>query len=145
MKISIASDHAGFDLKESVKKILESLNVPYEDLGPDGTDSVDYPDYAVKVAKSVQKGNRGILICGTGIGMSITANRFRGVRAALCTDPYMAEMSRKHNNSNLLALGGRTQEDPETVSEIVKTWLDTEFEGGRHQRRLDKIDQIQTG
>lgn len=143
MKIAIASDHAGYQLKEEIRKALDSLNVEYEDLGPQGTDSVDYPDYARKVAEAVQTGSRGILCCGTGIGMSIAANKFHGVRAALCTDEYTARMSREHNDSNVLILGGRVMKDYGEVAGIVKVWLDTNFEGGRHQRRLDKIRQFE--
>ena len=143
MKIAIASDHAGYQLKEEIKKVLDSLNLEYEDLGPQGTDSVDYPDYARKVAEAVQKGSRGILCCGTGIGMSIAANKFKGVRAALCSDEFTARMSREHNDSNVLALGGRVLKDHEVVAGIVKVWLDARFEGGRHQRRLEKISQFE--
>lgn len=144
MRIAIASDHAGFHLKDEVKKVLDSLKVVYEDLGPENTDSVDYPDFARKVAEAVQEGNRGILICGTGIGMSIAANKFKGVRAALCNDAYSAQMSREHNDANILIMGGRVLTDVSQVLDIVKTWLQTEFEGGRHQRRLDKINQFES-
>jgi len=141
MKIAIASDHGGYHLKEQIKTILESLRVDYEDLGTNGPESVDYPDYAAMVAKQVQKGDRGILCCGTGIGMSITANKFRGVRAALCHDEYTARMSREHNDANILILGGRVQHSPEEVASMVSTWLQTGYEGGRHQKRLEKIEQ----
>lgn len=143
MRIAIASDHAGFHLKDEVKKVLDTLKVVYKDLGPDNTDSVDYPDFARKVAEAVQDGDRGILICGTGIGMSIAANKFKGVRAALCNDAYTAQMSREHNDANILIMGGRVLTDVSQVVNIVKTWLQTEFEGGRHQRRLDKINQFE--
>lgn len=143
MKIAIASDHAGYPLKEEIKKVLDSLSVEYDDLGPADTDSVDYPDYARKVAEAVQKGCRGILCCGTGIGMSIAANKFTGVRAALCSDEFTARMSREHNDANVLALGARVMKDHREVAGIVKVWLDTKFEGGRHQRRLDKIRQFE--
>ncbi len=139
MKIAIASDHGGFDLKEQIKKVLNTLGYEYEDLGTTGNESVDYPEYAVEVARKVQQGSRGILCCGTGIGMSITANKFKGVRAALCHDIYTARMSREHNDANILVLGGRVKHSAEQVAAMVKTWLETEFEGGRHQRRLDKI------
>jgi ribose 5-phosphate isomerase B len=139
MKIAIASDHGGFQLKEDIKSVLNSLGVEYQDFGTSGTDSVDYPDYAVMVAKEVQNGNRGILCCGTGIGMSIVANKFKGVRAALCHDVYTAEMSRKHNDANILILGGRLEHTIDKVTEMVKTWLHTDYEGGRHQKRLEKI------
>ena len=143
MRIAIASDHAGFHLKDEVKKVLDSLKVIYEDLGPENTDSVDYPDFARKVAEAVQEGNRGILICGTGIGMSIAANKFKGVRAALCNDVHSAQMSREHNDANILIMGGRVLSDVSQVVDIVKAWLQTEFQGGRHQRRLDKINQFE--
>jgi ribose 5-phosphate isomerase B len=141
MKIAIASDHGGYHLKEEIKSILESLGIDYNDLGTTGTESVDYPDYAVLVAKEVQLGRRGILCCGTGIGMSITANKFKGVRAALCHDEYTAEMSRRHNDANILILGGRLEHPAEKIAAIVKKWLQTEYEGGRHQKRLEKIAQ----
>jgi ribose 5-phosphate isomerase B len=144
MKIAIASDHAGFRLKDQIKKTLDSLQISYEDLGPDGTDSVDYPDFARKVAEAVQKGNRGILCCGTGIGMSIAANKFKGIRAAVCNDIYAAQMSREHNDANILIMGGRIVQDAEEVKNIVKTWLETSFQGGRHQRRIDKITDFET-
>ena len=139
MRVAIASDHGGFQLKEEIKSVLNSLGVEYHDFGTSGTDSVDYPDYAVMVAKEVQNGNRGILCCGTGIGMSIVANKFKGVRAALCHDVYTAEMSRKHNDANILILGGRLEYPSEKVAEMVATWLQTDYEGGRHQQRLEKI------
>lgn len=139
MKIAIASDHAGYELKEKIKQALESLRVEYEDCGTTGSESVDYPDYAKKVADFVQSGARGILCCGTGIGMSIAANKFKGIRAALCSDAYMARMSREHNDANVLVLGARVLKDFDEATGIVKAWLDADFEGGRHQRRLDKI------
>jgi ribose 5-phosphate isomerase B len=143
MRIAIASDHAGFQLKEEIKRTLQKMDVSFEDLGTKDTESVDYPDYAGKVARSVQQGNRGILCCGTGIGMSIAANKFKGIRAAVCSDAYTAQMSREHNDSNVLILGGRIMKDPEVVSEIVKVWIETEFQGGRHQKRLDKIKKLE--
>lgn len=145
MRIAIASDHAGFQLKEEIKRTLQKMDVSFEDLGTKDTESVDYPDYAGKVARSVQQGNRGILCCGTGIGMSIAANKFKGIRAAVCSDAYTAQMSREHNDSNVLILGGRIMKDPEVVSEIVKVWIETEFQGGRHQKRLDKIKEFEEG
>jgi ribose 5-phosphate isomerase B len=139
MKIAIASDHGGFHLKEEIKSILQSFGIEYQDLGTSNLESVDYPDYAALVAREVQKGQRGILCCGTGIGMSITANKFKGVRAALCHDEYTAEMSRRHNDSNILILGGRLDFPVEKIKAMIQKWLETEYEGGRHQRRLDKI------
>src|SRR5215204_712819 len=143
MKIVIASDHAGYPLKEAIKSILQSLEVDYEDMGPADTDSVDYPDYARKVALAIHEDVRGILCCGTGIGMSIAANKFSGIRAALCNDEYTARMSRAHNDSNVLILGGRVMKDFEDARGIVKAWLESAFEGGRHQRRLDKISHFE--
>jgi ribose 5-phosphate isomerase B len=143
MKIAIASDHAGRNLKEQIKKILDSVGLAYEDLGTNTTDSVDYPDYAKLVAESVQDGNRGILCCSTGIGMSIAANKFKGVRAALCTNALTAQLSREHNDSNVLILGERIVTDADEVSRIVQAWLQTEFAGGRHQRRVEKIKALE--
>lgn len=143
IRIAIASDHAGFHLKEQIKKILDSLQIAYDDYGTRDTESVDYPDYAQKVAQEVQNGKRGILCCGTGIGMSIAANKFKGVRAAICNDVYTAQMSREHNDSNILILGGRVHQDYQNVSEILRIWLETQFEGGRHQRRLEKISRLE--
>ena len=139
MKIAIASDHGGYHLKEEIKSVLSSMGIEYHDFGTSSTESVDYPDYAVMVAKEVQNGNRGILCCGTGIGMSITANKFKGIRAALCHDVFTAQMSRKHNDANILILGGRMDYPQEKVAEMVKAWLETNYEGGRHQKRLEKI------
>ena len=143
MKIAIASDHGGYGLKEQIKSVLDSLHVEYQDFGTNSTESVDYPDYAASVAKQVQRGDRGILCCGTGIGMSITANKFKGVRAALCYDEFTARMSRQHNDANVLVLGGRVQHTLQDVSTIIQTWLQTEYEGGRHQKRLEKIEQLE--
>lgn len=144
MKIALASDHGGFELKEDIKKYLLAKDYEVLDLGTDnGEESVDYPNYGKACGEAVVggKADRGIVFCGTGIGISITANKVKGVRCALCTSVFMAEMSRCHNNANLLALGGRTT-PLELALEIVKTWLATEFEGGRHQRRVDLIDQM---
>ena len=144
-KIAIASDHGGFELKETV--IAQLLNDGWEidDLGPNNEDSVDYPDYGIKLAEIIanKKVERGIVICGTGVGMSIVVNRFPGIRGTLCSDIYTAKMSREHNDSNILIMGGRVI-GRGLASEIVDTWLNTAFEGGRHQRRLDKINEIDT-
>ena len=144
-KIAIASDHGGFDLKEIVVAQLLKKNLDVDDLGPANDDPVDYPDYGVKLVESILNNNidRGILICGTGLGMSIVVNRFPGIRGTLCTDVYTAKMCRKHNDSNILILGGRAV-GKGLAAEIVETWLITKFEGGRHQRRLDKINKIDT-
>lgn len=139
MKIYIASDHVGFELKEEIKKHLAD-RMEVIDLGTNSAESVDYPDFAEKLVKNFE--DRGILICGTGIGMSIAANKFPGVRAALCHGEFTAEMSRKHNDTNVLVLGAQVV-DTETALKIVKIWLSAEFEGGRHQRRLDKLYKIE--
>ncbi len=143
-RIAIGSDHAGRELKEQVKTLLEGLGFETVDFGTDDDCSVDYPDYGEKVSQAVSEGRyqRGILICGTGLGMSIVANKFPGVRATLCHDEYTARMSREHNDSNILVLGGRVLEK-ETALKIVRVWLETSFEGGRHERRLKKISTIE--
>ncbi|MDA3901387.1 MAG: ribose 5-phosphate isomerase B [Spirochaetes bacterium] len=142
MKIAISSDHTGIDLKALIIKTFS--NIEFVDCGPSSTESVDYPDYTEKVAKAVQQGSvdGGIAICGTGIGASITANKFKGIRASLCLNGFMAEMTRKHNDSNVLVLGARVTGD-EVSLYIVDKWLSTEYEGGRHQRRIDKISVIE--
>lgn len=142
MKIALASDHAGFEMKEFIKSVLKGRKeIKVEDFGPKNEESVDYPDFGKPAAQSVADGenDRAILVCGTGLGMSITANKIRGIRATLCHNEYTAEMARRHNNSNVLVVGGRVLSQGE-VEQIVKVWLETGFEGGRHQRRLDKIE-----
>ncbi|MCF8069040.1 MAG: ribose 5-phosphate isomerase B [Desulfobacterales bacterium] len=141
--IIIGCDHAAYQLKNTVKAYLENRGVEVKDVGAFDETSVDYPDYAAKVAGSVAKGEfeRGILICGTGLGMSMAANRYSKVRAALCSDIFTAKMSRQHNNANVLVMGGRMIGDILAL-EIVKTWLETPFEGGRHQNRIDKFDNL---
>jgi len=138
MKIAIASDHAGFELKEVVKEFLKDYEVI--DFGAFSEESVDYPDTGFEAAIQVASGKceKGILICGSGIGMSIVANKVPGIRAALCQTKQFAELSRKHNNANILVLSGRFI-SKYLAKEIIETWLDTEFDGGRHQKRLDKI------
>ncbi len=138
--IAIGSDHGGFELKEAVKKFLLERGITVEDFGTNNNNSVDYPDFGEKVARRVSSGDaeKGVLVCGTGIGMSIVANKFPGVRAALVADPYMAKMAKEHNDANILVLGGRVL-DAEEAREMVENWLDSEFCGGRHQGRLDKI------
>ena len=142
MKIAVASDHGGYKLKEYLKKYLEEKGEEVIDLGTDSEESVDYPVYGKACGEAVVSGkaDRGIVCCGTGIGISIAANKVKGVRCALCTDVHMAEMSRKHNNANVLALGGRTTSD-EDARQITEAWLDTGFEGGRHQRRVNMLDE----
>ena len=142
--IVIGSDHGGLELKEAVKAVLASRGMAVADFGTDNSESVDYPDFAEKVASAVSRGEMdlGILICGTGIGMSIVANKFPGVRAALATDEFMAQMAREHNNANILVLGGRVL-SVDKATKMVNVWLDSSYEGGRHQRRLDKIAQLE--
>jgi ribose 5-phosphate isomerase B len=142
-KIALASDHGGFDLKESVIAHLLNTGWEVDDLGPHSGNSVDYPDYGIKLAEAVaeKKVDRGIVICGTGIGMSIVVNRYPGIRGTLCSDVFTAKLCREHNDSNILIMGGRVI-GKGLAAEIVNTWLNTPFEGGRHQRRLDKINQI---
>ena len=144
MKIAIGCDHAGVTLKNEITPILDDLNIEWEDFGTKDEESVDYPDFGEKVSRAVSEGrvDRGILICGTGIGMSIVANKFPGIRAALCQEDYSAKMSRLHNDSNMLVLPGRVIEKGMAVN-IVKAWFATDFEGGRHQDRLDKITAIE--
>ncbi|MGE4579347.1 MAG: ribose 5-phosphate isomerase B [Desulfuromonadales bacterium] len=140
----IASDHGGLELKEALKTYLQNRQVDVRDLGTNGSESVDYPDFGEKVARAVSLGeaDAGILICGTGIGMSIVANKFPGVRAALAHDEFTARMAKEHNNANVLVLGGRVEAANQGI-EMVAAWLDSEFEGGRHQRRLDKIAELE--
>jgi len=140
----IASDHGGLELKDAIKSFLEGRNIEVRDLGTMNSDSVDYPDYAERLALALTRGEaeNGILICGTGIGMSITANKFPGIRAALITDDFTARMSKEHNNANVIVMGGRVLK-PEEACEMVKAWLEADFEGGRHQNRLDKISRIE--
>ena len=144
MKIAIASDHAGFELKERIKKLLEDLGYKYKDFGTDSDESVDYPDYGLKVAEAVAKKeyNRGILICGTGIGMCMTANKIPGIRAALCHNVETAKLSREHNDSNILTFGARMI-DEKIARDMVKVWLKTEFLGDRHLRRINKMKEIE--
>ena len=143
-KIAIASDHAGFHGKEAIKKTLTELGVEYTDLGTHDETSVDYPDYAELVAKAVAAGEyeRGILVCGSGIGMEIAANKVPGIRAALAWNEETAKLSRTHNDANIIAVGERTT-PPETIDRIVRIFLTTDFEGGRHTRRIEKIAQLE--
>lgn len=143
MKIAIGSDHAGFSLKQELVAPLTSAGHEVLDLGTSSPDSVDYPDFAGAVARSVFSGeaDRGILVCGSGIGMSIAANRFPGIRAALCLDVETARLSRAHNDSNVLVLAGRKTGGAEARS-IVEAWLSAEFEGGRHAKRLQKLEAL---
>lgn len=144
MKVAISSDHGGNNLRKEIIELLKELNIEFEDFGPETADSVDYPDYAMPVAEGVASGkfDRGILICGTGIGMSIVANKVKGVRCALVHDVFSAKATRWHNNSNVLAMGERVI-GPGLAREIVETWLNTDFEGGRHERRVNKIAELE--
>ncbi len=144
MKIAIGCDHGGFELKEAVREYLEQEGIGYKDHGAFSTDSVDYVPIAAKAARQVAAGEAdyGILICSTGIGISIAANKVKGIRAALCTNEFCAEMTRRHNNANILCMGGKVV-DRETAVKLVKIFLHTEFEGGRHQRRISQIAQIE--
>lgn len=144
MKVAIGCDHAGITMKNEIIPVLEELGIEWEDSGTKSEESCDYPDFGERVSEAVSNGrvDRGILVCGTGIGMSIVANKFPGVRAALCHEDYSAKMSRLHNDANLLVLPGRII-DSKVAGDIVKVWFKTDFEGGRHQRRLDKITAIE--
>jgi ribose 5-phosphate isomerase B len=145
MKIAIGSDHAGFETKEKVKVILRALAHEVEDMGTDGKDSVDYPDFAIRVARAVSnhEADRGVAVCMTGAGMTIVANKVKEVRAALCLNEDMARMARAHNDANVLTLAQKYVPDAE-LEKIIKTWLDTEFEGGRHERRIKKIEELES-
>jgi ribose 5-phosphate isomerase B len=144
MTIAIGCDHAGVELKQQIIALLKDLHIECIDYGTDSTESVDYPDFGEKVSEAVSSGKiqKGILICGTGIGMSIVANKFPGVRASLCNELFTAKMSRLHNDANILVLGGRIV-GRDLAKEIVKTWVSTPFEGERHRRRLEKISHIE--
>ena len=144
MRIAIGCDHRGFELKQFVMKLIAQTGHSYEDFGSYTTDSVDYPDIAKKVAEVVARGEFtcGILICGTGIGMSIAANKVKGIRAALCRDAFSACRARQHNNANILCLSA--EEEQNIVPDILNAFLTSEFEGGRHQRRVDKITEMES-
>lgn len=144
MKIAIGSDHAGFELKSEIIVLLKEMGIECIDFGTNGPQSVDYPDFGEKVSTAVSKGevDRGLLICGTGIGMSIVANKFPNIRASLCNDLFTAKMSRLHNDANILVIGGRIV-GKDLAKEIVRVWFSTDFEGGRHLIRLEKIKKIE--
>lgn len=144
MEIAVGSDHAGYHLKEVLKKVLKEEGFEVIDVGAESEESVDYPDFAREVAQLVSEGKvkKGLLICGTGLGMAIVANKHKGVRATPCTDILSAKLSREHNDSNILCLGSRLIA-PYHAEEILKTWLNTPFSGGRHERRLNKIAKIE--
>lgn len=144
-KIALASDHAGFEEKEKVKQTLDDLGIEYEDFGTTSSDSVDYPDYARKVAEGVSSGEygQGLLVCGSGTGMAIAANKVKGVRAAVAWAPEIATLARQHNDANVLSLPARFIPEDQ-AAEIVKAWFAADFEGGRHERRVEKIKEIET-
>ena len=144
--IAIACDHGAVELKKEIEAMLDELGLTYQDFGTDSHASVDYPVYAEKAARAVTSGacDRGILLCGTGLGMSLAANKVRGIRCALCGDCYSAEMARRHNNANMLALGARVI-GPELAKKITQIFLTTDFEGGRHARRVGMIDTLDQG
>jgi ribose 5-phosphate isomerase B len=144
--IALGADHGGVLLKEAIKKYLDSENITYHDFGTFNEEAIDYAPIAAQVAHSIVNGEaeRGILCCGTGIGMSIAANKVKGIRASVCTDAFCTEMTRRHNNSNILCLGGRVIDEKQAV-QLVKIYIETEFEGGRHQRRVDEIAAIERG
>jgi len=141
--IALGSDHAGYGTKEQIKRLLDGLKEPYRDFGTAGEESTDYPDWAHTVSTSVMSGecDRGILVCGTGIGMAIVANKHKGIRAAVCESVTAARLSRQHNNANVLALGARII-GWESVVDIIKAFLSTSYEGGRHDRRIAKIHSL---
>jgi ribose 5-phosphate isomerase B len=143
-KVLIASDHAGLPGKEIITKTLDEMGVEYDDLGTTSLDSVDYPDYAEMVARGVARGeaDRGILVCGSGIGMEIAANKVPGVRAALAWNEETAKLARQHNDANIVAVGARTTA-PETIDKIIRAFLTTDFDGGRHARRIEKISRLE--
>lgn len=144
--IALACDHAALEMKQMVKDLLDELGLDYKDFGTYTAESCDYPVFAARAARAVASGecDRGIVICGTGIGMSIAANKVPGIRCALCGDPYSAELTRRHNDSNMLAMGARVI-GIEVARRIAQVWLTTEFEGGRHARRVDLITRIEQG
>ena len=144
--IAIACDHAALEMKQTIMKLMEEMGLEYKDFGTYTEDSCDYPIFASRAANAVTSGecDRGILICGTGIGMSIAANKVKGIRCALCHDTFSAEMTRRHNDSNMLAMGARTT-GIEVAKTIAKIWLETPFDGGRHERRVALISDIENG
>jgi ribose 5-phosphate isomerase B len=145
MKIAIGADHAGFEEKEKLKKTLDALGVEYEDLGTNSTESVDYPDFGAKVGRAVSSGEfeQGIVVCGSGIGIAIAANKIDGVRAAQAWNEETARLAREHNDANVLSIGARVIPEEE-IPKIVRAWFDAKFEGGRHAKRVEKITELET-
>jgi ribose 5-phosphate isomerase B len=144
--IGIGNDHIGFELKKAVIEVLDEYGLEYKDFGCFTSDRAEYPVFAQKVAKAVVSGecDRGILLCGTGVGISIAANKVKGIRAVVCSEPYSAKLAKEHNNANILAMGARVI-GTEMAKMILRAWLDAEFEGGRHQNRVDLISKIENG
>jgi ribose 5-phosphate isomerase B len=144
LKIAIGSDHAGFAEKEKIKKVLDEIGVEYEDFGTTSTDSVDYPDFGAKVGRAVAGGEveQGIVVCGSGIGIAIAANKIHGVRAAQAWNEETARLARQHNDANVLSIGARVLPEEE-IPKIVRAWLAAEFEGGRHEKRVEKITELE--
>ena len=143
-KIALGADHAGFEEKEKLKKTLDELGVEYEDVGTFSTDSVDYPDFAQKVGEKVESGEaeQGILVCGSGIGVAIAANKMHGIRAAQAWNEETARLARQHNNANVLTIGARVVPEEE-IPKIVRAWFEADFEGGRHEKRVEKIMNLE--
>ena len=144
--IAVACDHAALDMKRELLELLEEMELQYHDYGTYSGESCDYPVFAARAARAVASGEceRGLLICGTGVGISLAANKVKGIRCVTCSEPYSAEMSRRHNNANMLAIGARVV-GSELARMIVRIWLTTDFEGGRHQRRVDMITELENG
>ena len=144
-KVALAADHAGFEEKEKIKRTLDNLGVEYIDMGTTSTDSVDYPDFAKKVGDAVSKGevDSGLLVCGSGTGMAIAANKVKGVRAAVAWNPDIARLAREHNDANILSLPARFMSDEE-AAKVLKAWFDASFEGGRHAKRVEKIEELES-
>jgi len=144
MRIALGSDHIGYPLKIEIMKYLEELNIEFKDYGTDNTERCNYPEYGYKTASAVvsDECDRGIVVCGSGIGISIAANKVKGIRCVVCSEPYSAMFSRMHNNTNMLAMGARVV-GVDLARMIVKSWLDAEFEGGRHQMRVEQISRIE--
>jgi len=144
MKVAIGADHAGFEVKEKIKKLLDEMQIPYEDVGTNSTEPVDYPDFGAKVGRKVASGeaDQGIVVCGSGIGIAIAANKIKGVRAAQAWNEETARLARQHNNANVLAIGARVLPEEE-ILKIIRAWFSADFDGGRHERRIEKIKALE--